>query len=673
MRLSRLFLAVAVCLPVSAYAAAPLTDFLAAADAPKLGEPAKVTDVAFTVGHMKIRMADGSAARVMAGNDAIGIYFKGTGSFEYETVEATELPVVEHNVKAAAHVKLTRDAAHGVITDNFGEVLILAGGVALPQLPAAAGAPLADAFAQHNTFFDHLVVVPRAYQLAVQKFAAPASQMVIAEFRGGHDDLKYTFDDVEDHDESLVTVRAVQTYGSDRRLGDRLTTDLLSSQPVGHDRWTTPRPPFVVSAIDYTLTADGDNAKIDVTETVNRSAATQNVLHFDMNKEQYVKPGAPWRQFNVRSITDEQGHSLAFDHSQSGDLVVALEGNAGPVVKLKFAIDGDFLIRQGGDNAWQLYVGDAWIPLSRQLAGSAFTVHSIVKVKKPFIGIAPGTTVARRDEGDYGVVENVIDKPVQFTTVQGGKYTVYEEKRGERTARVFTYGLPNERASKQLSNLALDLIDYYEYFLGAFPFNEFNIIQVNTYGYGQAPPGTMYITNEAFNPMLTEEDQVFSEGINERFAHEIAHQYWAHVVRMPSREEQWLTESFAEYSAALALKKLMPRGDAVYQRLVNHWRANAKQAAAVAPIPYANRIEGDPNMSFAQRTYLLYDKGPYLLYAINKEVGETPFLTFMKSYTKSFNFKFGTTKDVAGLLGVITKKDWKPFFDQYFWGTAMPQ
>ena len=70
---------------------------------------------------------------------------------------------------------------------------------------------------------------------------------------------------------------------------------------------------------------------------------------------------------------------------------------------------------------------------------------------------------------------------------------------------------------------------------------------------------------------------------------------------------------------------------------------------------------------------MLYDKGPLLLYTIHKEIGDVPFLTFMKSYTKSFNFKFGTTKDVAGLLGVITKKDWKPFFNQYFWGTAMPQ
>src|SRR5438270_278483 len=339
------------------------------------------------------------------------------------------------------------------------------------------------------------------------------------------------------------------------------------------------------------------------------------------------------------------------------ELVVAVDGISGPSIKLKFSIDGDFLIRQGGDNAWQLYVGDPWLPLPTALNGNDCTIHSVLKVKKPFIGIAPGNTISRRDEGDYNIVENVIDKPVQFATAEGGKYTIVEEKHGARTIRVATYGLRNDRASKQLAGLAADLIDNYEVFLGPFPFTEFNIIQVNTYGYGQAPPGTIYITNEAFNPTQTEEDQFFSQGINERFAHEIAHQYWAHVVRMPSHEEQWLTESFAEYSAALALKQLMPHGDAVYNRLVSSWRTRANQAAAIAPIPYANRIAKDES---GARTALLYDKGPLLLYTIHKEVGDTPFLTFMKSYTKTFNFKFGTTKDVAGLLGVITKKDWKP-------------
>jgi hypothetical protein len=379
-KLRFLFTTLVVCLPVSLFAAAPLTDFVTAAKNLKLGEAANVTSATWTVGHMTLHFGAGS----IAGSEPVGVYFKGSGTFEYRTVEAAERPVVDHNVKAVSHVKMTADANQATLTGDFGDVLILGGGVPMPEVTGNGGAALADA-------------------------------------------------------------------------------------------------------------------------------------------------------------------------------------------------------------------------------------------RKPFIGIAPGDTVSRRDEGDYNIVENVVDKPVQFTMVEAGKYNLYEQKRGERTIRVATYGLRNERAAKQLTDLADGFISYYEFFLGPFPWKEFNIIQVNDYGFGQAPPAAMFITNEAFSPSLGDEEaQFYTQGINERFSHEIAHQYWAYVVRMPSSEEQWLTE-------------------------------------------------------FSQRNALLYNKGPYLLYTIHKEIGVTPFLTFMKSYTKSFNFKFGTTKDVAGILGVITKKDWKPFFEQYFWGTAMPQ
>jgi aminopeptidase N len=289
-----------------------------------------------------------------------------------------------------------------------------------------------------------------------------------------------------------------------------------------------------------------------------------------------------------------------------------------------------------------------------------------VKIRKPSVAFAPGKTIRRAEEGDFNLVENEIDKPVQFAVVHGGKYEYTEETKAGLTIRVASYGGKNERAAKQLTNLAYQIIDYYQWFLGPFPFDEFNIIQVPTWGYGQAPPGTMFITNEAFNSMTGDINKFFSQGINERFAHEIAHQYWAHVVKMPSGEEQWLTESFAEYSAALMIKKM--KGNGVYERLVNGWRDNAKMIAYVAPIPMANRVT-----SFVDRTYLLYAKGPYILYKLHQELGDNQFLTFMKSYQKSFRFKFGTTNDVAGLLQFVTKKDYSAYMDKYFWGTAMPE
>ena len=84
-------------------------------------------------------------------------------------------------------------------------------------------------------------------------------------------------------------------------------------------------------------------------------------------------------------------------------------------------------------------------------------------------------------------------------------------------------------------------------------------------------------------------------------------------------------------------------------------------------------IPNDKFKAFWTRNHLIYDKGAYLLATIHKEVGDKTFLTFMKSYQKTFRWQCGNTKDIAGLLEYLTKKDYKPFFEQYFWGTAMPQ
>src|SRR5262249_27462174 len=284
------------------------------------------------------------------------------------------------------------------------------------------------------------------------------------------------------------------------------------------------------------------------------------------------------------------------------------------------------------------------------------------------VPFSSGSIKARRTEGDMNVVEAEIDKPVQFAVVLAGKYELEEEKKGGVTIRVATYAFRNPRAVKQLRSLAGSIIEYYEAFLGPFPFPEFDILEINEYGCGQAPPGVMFITKEAFTP-TKEESQYFSQGVNERFAHEIAHQYWAHVVKMPSFEEQWLTESFAEYSAALFLRQF--KGRATYDNLVAHWKFGANYARQAAPIPLANDVY-EPLTGSLLRADLLYDKGPYLLATLHKELGDDTFLTFLKSYQRSFRWQFGSTKTVEGLLQFLTKKDYGPFFQANYWGIGIP-
>ena len=105
------------------------------------------------------------------------------------------------------------------------------------------------------------------------------------------------------------------------------------------------------------------------------------------------------------------------------------------------------------------------------------------------------------------------------------------------------------------------------------------------------------------------------------------------------------------------------------------WRGRATFGSEEIPIPLANDafVSSDVRTRYFIRNGLLYNKGPALLYALHKELGDEAFFTFLKSYQKSFAWKFGSTKMVAGLLQYMTKKDYMPFFDKYYWGTEMPK
>jgi len=75
---------------------------------------------------------------------------------------------------------------------------------------------------------------------------------------------------------------------------------------------------------------------------------------------------------------------------------------------------------------------------------------------------------------------------------------------------------------------------------------------------------------------------------------------------------------------------------------------------------------------FYTRQGLLYAKGPTLLHALHQELGDQVFLTWLKSIQSNFRWKFATTRQLFALLGFITKKDYTPFYNDYYWGLALP-
>ena len=448
----------------------------------------------------------------------------------------------------------------------------------------------------------------------------------------------------------------------------------LSHQPIGRGRREPPTPRFRLTDVDLDLAATaGNDAKLKVAETIVPVGRPAGALRFDLDRTIYAPVGRNLGTRTARAtrVTDEKGRELAFDHRMD-ELIVELAEPAPPdrPLRLTFEIEGDFLVRPRGDNYWELGIWP-WLP-QPELAGQEYAFHARIRVPKPFVPFASGVTVSRGEDGGDNVLETRVEKPIQFAVILAGRYQVEEETHEGVTVRVATYGLDNPRGRKQLLRVAGEVIAYYKGLLGDFPFPEFEILEINDYGYGQAPPGTMFITKEAFNPLIEEVNQLYSQGVNERFAHEIAHQYWGTAVKMPSSDEQWLTESFAEYCAGLFLKTY--KNEATFNALVTHWRSRATFATTEVPIPLANRAyTRDMDTRYFIRTGLLYNKGPAVIRALHKELGDETFFTFLKSYQKSFAWKLASTKKMSALLQYMTKKDYSPFFERYYWGIEMPR
>ncbi len=654
-------LAYAVALPASRLTVAGLAESY---ENPILGPSAPVRDLAFSSGNLRLVMTSGNAAPVIAGDVTVGIFFRGSGSLTYDSVDPLERTVALFNTEKGTKLKVKETEQGLQFQTPFEQVLLWGLPDTLPDLARGDGTVLQPYFGKHREWYTQDWLEPPSLLFLKPRIEDPSAKIFRAEVTTGTEKLVYLFDPV--HQQSETLYHLIQR----RSIAESLEVVILSDQPVGRDRRDFKDPELILSDVTYELTASGGNdASISVVETLLPIGRDQRIFRFNQYSQVYYRGT---RHYRVTSVKDDSGKPLSHFHKYN-ELVIELPEPAPSEqpFKIHFEIEGDFLIRPGGDSYWQLGLGP-WFPMP-EFRGRYFTVSSTVRVKKPFIPLAPGTTLSRREEGDYNVLVNRIDKPVFGTVVLAGKYKYQEETKKGITVRVATYGGKVGGSMKELTNLAFKIIDFYEPYLGPFPFSEYNIIEINSYGFGQGPPATMYITQEAFNSRVGRLNRLFSQGINHRFAHEIAHQYWGHVVKAAGGEDTWIHESFAEYSSAFVVKRL--KGKTGYDALIAEWKSDAKEAHQLSSIPLANRImdPAERDLNRWRRNQLVYSKGAYLLTALHRDLGDDMFFSFLRSAQGNFAWRLVTTKNLIALLEHMTKRDFDPFFERYYWGTEMPE
>lgn len=670
------FLTAFVAPPAAAASAPELALRAAAIDRPQVGAAIEHPR-SLTLGRGTLTPAAGTPVRLLvAAGQPVGLLVDGPAAFRYVVEDRFSVPVAKRNVKRASALQTSDEGGRLVITEQVRSAVIWDRGLAAP------GGEAADAGGEVLTGW-------AADVLGQALFSSPSSELLWANGSGAGE-ATYALLDGERKDLllSLDPVAAIEgLYGLGELTartvlfaGERIAYE-LAVQPIGRAWWEPAPQPLV--AVHTELDVDNSEGRqVTVRSRTTLRAERDGVSLWRASLAERITDGERLLPLTLDSVTVDGKPAAAV--RQRGDLLVDLGRTLrkGETVVVAAVNSGPIAVRPNNDSYWSLGTW-SWYP-SPLLGAQLSTFDIRARVPAPFVPFATGNTVERKSEGSHNVIVAKLDKPSRFPVVVAGKYHLYQEEHGGVDATVAAYAFGKERASKVLAGLFFSASDIFGQFFGtSYPFAQVDVVEINSWGFGQAPPGLIFITQEAYNPISNETSRYFSQGVNGRFVHEVAHTWWGQLVKWPTVEEQWLSESFAEYSSALALEVMMggKKGEREFKKTLREWKSRAEQVADGGSIYLANRLSGETDRDSWDRSFLLYNKGPYVLHGLRQELGrqmgsaekgDKAFQALLRAMQTNFTFQHGETRHLVGILDQITGNDWQPWFERYVYGTETP-
>ena len=153
-------------------------------------------------------------------------------------------------------------------------------------------------------------------------------------------------------------------------------------------------------------------------------------------------------------------------------------------------------------------------------------------------------------------------------------------------------------------------------------------------------------------------------------AHEVAHQWWGHAVGWKNYHEQWISEGFAQYFAALYAEK--DREGNVLANLLRQMRHTAIEASSQGPIFLGYRlghIQADDRVFRA----IVYNKSAMVLHMLRRLVGDDAFFAGVRSFYEQWKFRKAGTDDFRRSMEQTSGRDLERFFETWLYGASIPR
>ncbi len=226
---------------------------------------------------------------------------------------------------------------------------------------------------------------------------------------------------------------------------------------------------------------------------------------------------------------------------------------------------------------------------------------------------------------------------------------------------------------RELAGPAADIAVFYESILGDSPYPSFTVALIESDLPGGHSPGYFAALNQPL-PQSTltwrNDPAAFNNYPDFFIAHEFAHQWWGQAVGWRNYHEQWLSEGFAQYFAAMFAQH--QRGDQVFVSVLRQMRRWGIETSEQGPIYLGYRLGHIRSESRVFRA-LVYNKGAAVLHMLRRLIGDEAFFRGLRRFYRESRFQKAGTEDFRKAMEQESGRPLERFFQQWIYGSTIPK
>jgi hypothetical protein len=355
---------------------------------------------------------------------------------------------------------------------------------------------------------------------------------------------------------------------------------------------------------------------------------------------------------------------------------------------LKFSYSSKRLIQQTPWGSPYLEGATTWYPRYGHMTRAKHRLR--FSCPEHYTMLSVGTKLSERVEDDQRITEwDMSEYPVAVVSFNYGAF--------ERDTALIYGGIPLEVyggkshgafSGKLREAVLLDLAASASIFsaeLAPYPFDKLWATEIPA-AHGQGLPGLLHLSWASFDMKRA--------GYTDAFvAHEVAHQWWGHILGWDSYHDQWLSEGFAEYMAGWYIKRKYQDSKLYrnrFQEMVEEWREDIlesggltrsghrtvyKEGNDAGPIWLGRRLVSSASADYFT---LVYSKGAYVLYMLRMLMydfvnhDESRFIDMLKDFLASYYWQEAATSDFVRIAEKHYGSGLGWFFEQYVYDTQIP-